>query len=102
MIQRRLVRRVLLHQLPPHGEVEDGLAEGLDLVGAGGEGGERGEGEAGVGREGVFLGCGAGRKTGAHFSWLRSARLRIGRSQAGEAGGAQSVAGGLARGAGCL
>jgi hypothetical protein len=34
-------------------EVQDGLTELLDLVGAGGEGGQRGEGEAGVVGEGL-------------------------------------------------
>ena len=37
---RRFVRRVLVHQLAADGEVEDGLAEGFDLVVAGGEWGE--------------------------------------------------------------
>ena len=43
--------RVLRHELAADGEVEDGLAEVLDLVGAGGEGGEVVEGEAGMGAE---------------------------------------------------
>ncbi len=38
--RRRFVVRVLFHQLAAHGKVEDGLAEGLDLVEAGGEGSE--------------------------------------------------------------
>ena len=49
---RRFVIRVLLHQLPPHGEVQDGLAEGFDLVGAGGQGGEGLQGKAGMELEG--------------------------------------------------
>ena len=36
------------HQLAAHGEVKDSLAQGLDLVGAGGERAEAVEGEAGV------------------------------------------------------
>ena len=40
--------RVLFDQLPPHGQVQDGLTERLDLVGAGGEWGEVVEGEGGV------------------------------------------------------
>ncbi len=78
----RLIIRILRHQLPPYREVQDGLAELLDLVGASGEGGEGVEGEAGVGAEGLGVG--------------------VGRGQAGEAGGGQSVAGGLAHGAGRL
>ena len=40
--------RILLHQLAAHGEAEDGLAQGLDLVGTGGERGKVFEGETGV------------------------------------------------------
>ena len=39
---------ILLYQFAADGEVEDGLAQGLDLVGAGGERDEVIEGEGGV------------------------------------------------------
>ena len=56
---RRLVVRILLDQLAADGEVEDGLAEGLDLVAAGGEWGEVVEGEGGMVTESgrIRIGC---------------------------------------------
>jgi hypothetical protein len=54
--RRRFVVRVLRHELAAHGEVEDGLAEVLDLVRARGEGGQRAEGEAGAGLKGFGIG----------------------------------------------
>ena len=68
----RLVLRVLFDQPAADGEVEDGLAEAGDLVGAGGQGGQGVDGEARVGAEG----CG----------------VRVGRAQPGEAGRSQPVA----------
>ena len=73
---------ILFHQLAPHSEVEDGLTQVLDLVGAGGESGECVEGEAGVGAEGF--------------------RVGVRRGQAGEAGRGQPVACRLAGRAGRL
>ena len=69
-LRGRLVVRVLRDELAAHGEVEDGPAQLLDLIGAGGEGREGIQGEAGV----VLKGFG------------------IGRVQAGEAGRGQPVA----------
>jgi hypothetical protein len=55
--RRWFVIRVLRHEFATHREVEDGLAQGLDLVGARGEGRQRVEGEAGVGLEGLRIRC---------------------------------------------
>src|SRR5680860_185902 len=54
--RRRLIVRVLRHEFAAGGEVEDGLTELPDLVGARGEGGQRVEREAGVGLEGFRIG----------------------------------------------
>ena len=54
--RRRFVVRVLRHELAAHGEVEDGLAQLLDLVGARGERRQRVEREAGVVLEGFGIG----------------------------------------------
>jgi hypothetical protein len=53
---RRLVIRILRHELPPHGEVQDRLAQGLDLVGARCQRCQRIEGEAGGDLEGFGIG----------------------------------------------
>ena len=45
--RRRFVVRVLRHELAAHGEVEDGLAQLLDLVGACGEGAAARRGRSG-------------------------------------------------------
>ena len=46
------------YQLAAHGQVEDGLAQGFDLVGAGGERGEVVEGEGDITLENRRLGIG--------------------------------------------
>ena len=53
---RRFVVRVLRHEFAAHGEVEDGLAELLDLVGARGQRRQRVEHEAGVVPKGFRIG----------------------------------------------
>ena len=64
-VRCRFVVWVLWDELAADGEVEDGLAEGFDLVGAGGERGEVVEGEGGV--------------------ILKCRRVGVGRVEAGEA-----------------
>ena len=54
--ERRFLVWFPRHELAAHGEVEDGLAQGLDLVGARGQRRQRVKGEAGVGLEGLGIG----------------------------------------------
>ena len=80
--RRRFIRRILLHELAPDGEVENGLPEVFDLIGAGGQCGKGIDGKTRVGtkRRGVDVGC----------------------DQTGKASFGQPVAGVLPRGAGFL
>jgi hypothetical protein len=56
----RLILRILLHQPAAHSEVENGLAERFDLVGARSEGGQRLKRKPGIG--GKVSGSGALRR----------------------------------------
>ena len=52
---RRLILRILLHQLPAHRQVQDRLAQLLDLGRGGGEEGQHLQGKAGVLAEGFGI-----------------------------------------------